>query len=713
MKHLLKLLCAFLVSGAALPLSAAEPVKILETVPLAGTPVAVEPGAEQRWSAPVLKALNVPWEGRRAGLHIRAFARSATRADEWTMLMQIRINNAFLERFNELQQPRLVNRSDVKNVVAGPNRKYSGTSWYNRYYRSWDVVYGSEFRPGGKFSRVFEEDVTDYLFDIDDLVRVGEPFTVTVANIADRNERLMRELKQRRQSLPLQIVTAELVIFENPAARAARTKVVPPPAEEAVRALHGRIPRMDEASPAAVRAELLELSRGAVLFPECRKHFQTTDFLPGHLWIDYDSSRGQAEKFIPVLDRASQAGVTVVRVPESWADSAGAGAFQTGSDAAEKDFRHLIELCHQRKMKLIVHVSPGLVRRNRQYRAEWEYSDPATAPGRDGRQGQVCPGSPEWRSFFFAEVRKLFDRYAIDGICVEPGINGAEETRCTQDNHVHAFREESNPAVSALDMLTRLAALCRQSGKLCFILADGLPDLSGICDGQYIGRDTPLMRTYLNRSGGYGGGVRFLPMTRSFTYYSMREVYGSVMAAGHFPAFLYDEQGDWKSEWQFYRAYLPLWAAMNRPGTHVYRKITATPLLENILPQLTLTAFVNSSTYLVVNNSGTSAADCAFTRELTDLETGETAATFRINERDFRIFLLPPARSEDALPAREPGENAPRDDDKTPAPPSPAEPGVRPGAGEPLMRNPGLNPGKDVDEAPKSLMTPRRYRKRR
>ena len=702
MKHLLKLLCTFLAAGAAFSLSAAEPVKILKTVPLAGEPVAVAPAAEQRWRAPVLKSLHAPSEGKRVGLHIRAFAQSATRADAWTMLMQIKIDDTLLERFNELKQPRLINRSDLKNVVAGPNRKYSGTSWYNRYYRSWDVVYGSEFRPGVKFSRIFQEDVTDYLFDIDDLVRVGEPFTVTVANIADRNERLMQELKQSRRTLPLKIVTAEVVIFENPADRAARAKVIPPPAEEAIQAFHKRIPRMNEATPEAIRAELLELSRGAALFAECGKHVQTTNFMPGHLWIGYDSSRGQAEKFIPILDQARRAGVTVVRVPETWADSAGAGAFQTGSEAAEKDFRRLIELCHQRKMKIIVHVSPGLVRRNRQYRTEWEYSAKATVPGEDGRRGQVCPGSPEWRSFFFAEVRNLFDRYEIDGICVEPGINGAEETRCTQSNHVHAFRETGNPVFSTLDMLTRLATLCRRRGKLCYILADGLPNLSSICDGQYVGKDTPLMRTYFNRHSGYAGGVWFLPMTRSFTYYSMREVYGSVMVAGHFPAFLYDEQGDWKSEWQFYRCYLPLWAAMNRPGTHIYRQITATPLLKKIPSRLTLTAFVNSSTFLVVNNSGASSAECAFTRELTDLETGETAGTFRINERDFRIFLLPPAQSQDALPAQKPAQAAPQSDGRSPETPSAAPAGV-----------PDMIPGKDADEAPKSLTTPRRYRKRR
>lgn len=734
MKHLLKTLCSALFAAAALHLGAADPVPqpaaapdttasrsstapagqdaFLETVPLISESVSIDIGAEQLWHVPVLKPLNSQWEGKRAGLHIRAFAQSPVRTDDWTMIMQIRIGDTILERYNELKQPRLVNRSDVKNIIAGPNRKYSGTSWYNRYYRSWDVGYGSGITPGTKFSRWFREDITDYLFDIDDLIRVGEPFTVTIANIGDRNDRLLQELKQRRQTLPLVVVTAEVVIYATPENRAALTKAVPPPAEEAIRALHERIPRAEASAPEAVRAELLELGRAEQLFPQCARHAQVTNFLPGHLWLGYDSTLGKADRLIPILDQAVLAGVSVVRVPESWADPRGAGAFQTADDKADKDFRRLIELCHQRKLKLIVHVSPGLVRRNRQYSRAWEYSDPVTAPGEDGRQGQVCPGSPEWRSFFFAEVRKLFERYDVDGICVEPGINSAEELRCTQSDHVHAFREASNPAVSTLDLLTRLSILCRRSGKLCYILADGLPNLASICDGQYIGRNTSLMRNYAMTNAGYTGGVWFLPMTRSFTYYSMREVYGSVMATGHFPVFLYDERGDWKNELQYFRCFLPLWKAMNRPGTHLYRRITETPLMEEILPQLTLTAYVNTSTYLVVYNGGTSVAECVFAQELTDLESGEKAVLFRIPERDFRIFLLPPAEPGDLLPPDAEESRAEGDGQKARTPGS-AVPGAT-GPFVPGTRTPEAGTtGKDVDDAPKSLMTPRRYRKRK
>ena len=134
--------------------------------------------------------------------------------------------------------------------------------------------------------------------------------------------------------------------------------------------------------------------------------------------------------------------------------------------------------------------------------------------------------------------------------------------------------------------------------------------------------------------------------------------------------------------------------------------------MEEILPQLTLTAYVNTSTYLVVYNGGTSVAECVFAQELTELESGEKAVLFRIPERDFRVFLLPPAEPGDLLPPD--AEETPAEGDgKKAETPGTSVPGAT-GPFTPGTRTPGAGTtGKDVDDAPKSLLTPRRYRKRK
>ena len=283
MKKVLPIL-AFLLAFGASGASGAD-VKVTERIPLISQRLTLQAGEKQFWKGPRLKTTDRQWGKRRVGLRLKAIALSQSYNGGWTMIMQIKVNGRIVDRFNADRQPRLVNRPDIKQLTGGPNQRYSGTAWYDRYMKSWDVGYGENFMPKEKFNPYFKEDITDYLFDIDDLVVVDAPVEVELINIADKADGLRKLMEQSGRKFPLAVAKAELVIFENPDGRRAASKNIAPPGPEATAEMRGRLRAFEEFSVAEAAATLRELKRADTLFRDCGRHIRRGHVIPGHLWI--------------------------------------------------------------------------------------------------------------------------------------------------------------------------------------------------------------------------------------------------------------------------------------------------------------------------------------------------------------------------------------------------------------------------------------------
>lgn len=639
MKKILLVFLAVLLTGAA----TAETIKILERHPLIKKRLTLQAGEKQHFKGGRLKTTDKQWGNKRVGLRVKAIALSKSYNGGWTMIMQLKVNGKLVERFNANKQPRLVNRPDTKQLTGGPNQRYSGSSWFDKYMKSWDVGYGENFLPKEQFNPYFKEDITDYIFDVDDLVEADYPVEVELINVADRSEGLVKLMRQQNRQFPLAFAKAELVIFENPANRIAASKNIPLPVAEATQSMRERIRKFEKFSVAEAQASLQELKRARTLFKQCERMERKGHTIPGQLWVQYVAKYRHADTFLPILDDAKAAGVGLVKVHSYWADIDGTSPFRPRNQADEDDYRKFIKYCHDRDLKFIAYVSPAWVKLNKDYNPAWEFSDKSTAPAKPIQWGQICTGSPVWRNYFFSNVQKMFDNYPIDGIYVDIGVNNAEEARCTKADHIHAFTHDVPGRASSKDMMNRLYALCRENSKLLYLFAETHADMEDYCDIQYVGESTPSMAAHIDRHRNLKGNIFFLPMFHGFTYYSPREVYAYTMVLGHFPVASYSAQKTWNMEFTWFKHFLGIWSAMSKDGTHIYRDVKKSSLIKAAPANTMLTAFVNTDTYLVVANFGNRPVEYSFTQELMDMESGQSSAVFMIPEHDAKILRLTPA----------------------------------------------------------------------
>ena len=241
-------------------------VNIAERHPLIKKRLTLQAGESQSYKGGRLKTTDKKWGNKRVGLRIKAIALSQSFNGGWTMIMQLKINGRIVDRFNADNQPRLINRPDVKQLTGGPNKRYSGSAWYDKYMKSWDVGYGSNFMPREQFNPYFKEDITDYIFDVDDLVEADYPVEVEVINVANKADGLVKLMQQKNYKFPLAVAKLELVIFENPADRIAASKNIALPTAEESRAMRERVRKFEELSADEAKAYLSELDRARKLF---------------------------------------------------------------------------------------------------------------------------------------------------------------------------------------------------------------------------------------------------------------------------------------------------------------------------------------------------------------------------------------------------------------------------------------------------------------
>ncbi len=630
-------------AASAAPPAPPANVKTIRSVPLETKRFILQAGENRELTGPIIKNSIKVNRTERVGLRIRAFAESETYGGGWAMLMQLAVNDRLVERLNSDHQPRLVNRPDTKQLTGGPNVRYNGSSWYDRFMKSWDVCYGPDYISGKPFNVHFKEDVVDYLFDVDDLIAIDAPVRVKIINVADQSEGLRNLIKLKDARFPLVVLSVELVVFENPADRGAASKTIPGPTAAESDALRKRIREIPELSVEQYAAELAELRRAYRIFPKYERHTLRGEVIPGHLWIDYDSRNRNAESYIPLLDEAKNAGVGLIKVHSYWADINALGPFRPRNDGDAADFRKLIDLCHARGFKLLAYVSPGWVKLNKDYNDAWNFSDPLCKPVGGIQWGRVCTNSPEFRSFFYQGVQQLFNEFPVDGIYVDFGVHPRDERICQTSGHVHAFNSDPSIYASSDDVMNKLYALCRKNGKLMYLFAESIPNVENFCDVQYVGESTPSMAAHRERHGAFHGNIFFLPMNHAFTYYSPREVYASTMALGHFPIFSYARHMKQDEEKKWFFHFLPLWSAMSKPGTHIYRNVTPGAFASAIPADGMLTAYVNTDTYCVLANFGDKPANFTFAVSVEDMESGLKTATITVPERDLRIVRLAPA----------------------------------------------------------------------
>lgn len=626
--------------AAAFSLAAVAEVKIIKRISVAPEKQVLDEGKSVDYTLPVVRRSDGSHKkGYRVGLRLRAIGVSKTWGGGWSMLMQLKVNGRIVDRFTADKLPRLVDRPDSKQLTGGPNKRYSGSPWYVRYTKSWDVGYGPDFLPGTKFNPFFKEDITDYLFDIEDLVVTDEPLNISVINIASRIEGLQKLMALKKQRFQMAVKEIEIVIFENPVNRGAASKKIVPPTVLQSRAAAARIRYSGEYTLERTRAELAALAFAEKKFKNCERIDKKGFVIPGHLWLNYVSNYLNAESYIPLLDEARKAGVGLVKVHSYWADINALSPFMPRNAAAEKDFRKLIDLCHARNMKFIAYVSPAWVKLNKAYSKNWELSDPTAKPMKKIQWGRVCTGSPEFRSFFFNGVKQMIEKYPIDGIYVDHGISDVLEKACRVNGHIHPF-VKGGKYDSSDDTLSKLYALCRSKGKLLYLFAEGKTGTENYCDVHYVGESTPSMSAHFERHRNLKGNVFFLPMPHGFTYYSWREVYAFTMVLGHFPLLSYNEKLTTAEEKAWFFHFLPLWKAMSTPGTRIYRDIKKTDFFTERPANVIITAYVNTEIFLVVSNCGTKAGKIAFVTPVTDMESGKSSRSFTIAERDFMIFRL-------------------------------------------------------------------------
>jgi hypothetical protein len=601
------------------------------------------PGQKKEWRTPMLKVSSNPDPKIKTGLRIRVFAKHHGYGG-WNRFMHIKVNGHIVERYDENRIPRLVNRPDIKKPLKGYYQRYYGEPWYNVYGKSWDICYGKALvEPPKRFDPGFAEDVTDYLFDIDDLVTVDAPIDIQLRNNGDQYPDIVKLIKFKKQQFPMAVASVEAVTFINPDGRLPASIKLPPPTEKQIAEFGKRFKVYPEFSEEGFREELKNLQYSEQTFADCGRHWQMRFSYPGHIWLQY-SFRDKAEKFIPLLDRAKADGMEVVKVHAHWADINGKGPFTVPTEAGKRSVRRLTELCHERGMKLIVYVSPSWVKNNDDYRTEWEFSDRSGYSPKRPTWRRVCTGSPAWRSFFFKGVKSIFDTFPeIDGIYVDYGIREDMERACSNPDHINAFRHSSNPLAASEDMFNRLYAYCRKHGKLMYVFAETTPNTQDYCDVHYVGESTQTMPAHRERHESYRGVLFFLTMC-SFSYYSHREIYGTTMSMGHFPmAYGYGPPYGWKDKTAdplWYRYFFQAWKPMSVPGTHIYRDIGKSPLLKKTGRDLCITAYVNTSIYLVVcNKSGRKSTIC-LTEPMENLETGKKETSFEIPPRDFKLLRL-------------------------------------------------------------------------
>ena len=617
----------------------AEEIKIAETIPLAPQKQSIAEGESLEYSLPIVKKSDGSWKkGHRVGLRIHAFAQN-TAYTGWTMLMRLAVNDKLVERFDCNRLPRLINRPEIKKMDGGEHARYYGDPWYVSYAKSWDVCYGPDFvEPPERFLASFEEDVTDYLFDIDDLVAVDAPIKITVTNIANEIGGLQKLTAATGRRFPLVVKEISLQIFENPEDRAPASKRIPPPTKEQSAAATARLSPLPPFSVERERAVLNAMKFAEDNFRNCERIDKRGNVIPGHVWLSYDSNAKNSDSFIPQLDLAKEAGVGLIKVHAYWADIHGKSPFLLRDAETEKDFLHLIDLCHERGMKFIVYASPAWVKLNKAYDKRWEFSDPSMKMLKPQKWGLACTGSPEFRSFFFNGIDTLFKTYPVDGIYIDHGIYDEKERACQAEGHIHPFAKSDNYA-SSDDLLTKLYALCKAHGKLLYLFAESKPGTENYCDVQYVGESTPSMQAHLDRHRSFKSNLFFLPMAH-FTYYSWREVYACTMPLGHFPLLSYPWKRVEGDDCLWFRHFLPLWTALSQPGTRIYRDIKESPVITSRFDKAIVTAFVNDAVYLVVANLNYKPQNIAFSKEMLNLENGSKAQTFTVPERDLLILRM-------------------------------------------------------------------------
>ena len=570
---------------------------------------------------------------------MNAYIKSKIDNNGWTILLNVDVNGSLLRQYTANNMLRLLNKTNDIRTLNYKTSKYAGEPWFIGHADGWNVIYATGFPTDGQPMVCFDFDATEYIFDIDDLVQVDSPLKITITNIADKRPDLMKLHTTDNWDFILVVKDVELIKFRNPEDRVPDSIELPPPTKEQQEAFKSRIREFEPYSLEFCTTELQNFQFAEANFADCKRHrIFDGNYEPGHIWLAYAAFNHNAAKFAPVLDEAAAAGVKIVKVHAYWADMYGVSVFRPNPQD-EEDFKLLIRMCHDRGMKLMVYTSPGWTMITDEYDTAWEFSDVKVSAQKRRQWGNVCHGSPEWRSYFFSNVQKLFDTYDVDGIYVDYGLGSGREETCTKPDHIHPFAKSEEKRAFAIDMLTQLYAICQKNGKKLYLFAESVPGMEKCCDWQCVGESTQTMEAHRLRNVPIEGNLFFLIMTHYYTYYSIREIYASTMPYGHFPILNVDRKTT-PGEVPFYYYFFPVWKAMTMPGTHLYREINQTPLLENIPNDCVVSAFVNTDTYVVISNFGKKAAEINFTRPLENLETGEIVGSAEIPINDLGIFRL-------------------------------------------------------------------------
>jgi|GEM_PF-4552559 len=571
------------------------------------------------------------------GLRLRAICQHPT-GTGWNYFMQLKVHGKLITRFTEHGVPRLINRAETKSPEGASFKKWYGEPWFNPYKKAWDVVYRKNFpETAVELDKSFCEDVTWYLFDVDDLVTIDRQFSVELCNIGDQMPGIVSLMKNGKQKFPLVIDHVEIVKFKEPEGRLPASIKLPVPSDAQINALAERLGNQEFFSEKYLRCELENLRYAESAFAKNEHQWIVPYTIPGHLWIQYDNTKLNAEKYIPLLDMAKKSGIGLVKIHAYWADIHNTTPFAPAGKKGDADFRKLIRLCHDRNLKLTVYVSPSWVKLNKVHRKEWEYSMPDTGP-KAQKWGHVCTCDPSWRSVFFNSVQKIFETYDVDGIYVDLGIYQDLEKACSKAGHINAFKNSQEKNAYVNDMMMRLYALCKAHRKLLYLFFEPIPEgAEKYCDFLITGESTPSMPSHKIRNGHLTGNIFFLPMTHAFTYYSPREIYAYTMALGHFPVINYfgKKQND---ELKFFRYFLVMENQLVKPGTHIYRNIRNAPLIKNASKNIYATAYVNSSCYLVLANHGNKPEKVSFSAVMENVETGKMIRETEIPARDLVIL---------------------------------------------------------------------------
>jgi len=257
-------------------------------------------------------------------------------------------------------------------------------------------------------------------------------------------------------------------------------------------------------TPEEQRRRLCNLQFAQQQVKKAVKTHRIRDYLPAQVTYNLGSyptrfSIMPTEYDENLIRSLAERGVQLIQIHEEWNDSIrhlGADKF---SSHDPKGMQAFLDLCHRNGIKVIPYISTGYFdERDPDFRPE--FSKYNLNLNQEYYRYRMCSlESPEWCSYLYEKVSRIFDTYDFDGLYNDMGYDEISALKCPREwDSFQANAACYNPC--AEDFLARLYELMKSRGKLMKIHHTGAlapPFGEKIYDYLWVGesvKDTRVLR---------------------------------------------------------------------------------------------------------------------------------------------------------------------------------------------------------------------------